>query len=65
MEGNMKKIIEKIISTKNIIVISLVISLNIIIIKGIHIDDNLFLLLSNLLTVIVTYYFTKRKSDGE
>lgn len=61
----MKKIIEKIISTKNIIVISLVISLNIIIIKGIHIDDNLFLLLSNLLTVIVTYYFTKRKSDGE
>lgn len=61
----MKKILEKILNIKSIIALLLIITLNIIIIKQINIDSDIFLLFSNLVTLTVTYFFTKRKDNNE
>lgn len=61
----MKKILEKILNIKSIIALLLIITLNVIIIKQINIDSDIFLLFSNLVTLTVTYFFTKRKDNNE
>jgi type III secretory pathway component EscV len=61
----MKNILEKIINTRSLIVLSLIITLDIAIIKGIRLNENLFLLFSNLLTMVMTYFFTKKKEDKD
>lgn len=63
----MKKIIEniaKLIDLKSIITLSLVMTLEILIIKGAKLNDDLFLLFSNLTTMVITFYFTK-KDNGK
>lgn len=62
----MKEKIAKLIDLKSIITLTLVITLEILIIRGTDLDDNLFLLFSNILTMVVTYFFTKKSNkDGD
>lgn len=64
----MKKIIEnlaKLIDLKSIITLSLILTLEILIFKGINLDNDLFLLFSNITTMVITFYFTKKDKDKE
>ena len=63
----MKQIINniaKLIDLKSLITLSLIITLEILIIKGVKLDNDLFLLFSNITTMVITFYFTK-KNKGE
>lgn len=54
------------LNTKSIIGLSLIITLDIIIIKEIHLENDLFLLFSNLTTMVMTYFFVRKKEkDNE
>lgn len=62
----MKEKVAKLIDLKSIITLTLIITLEIIIIKGIKLDSDLFLLFSNILTMVITYFFTKKSNkEGE
>lgn len=64
----MKKIVEniaKLIDLKSIITLSLVMTLEILIIKGANMNDDMFLLFSNITTMVITFYFTKKESNKE
>lgn len=64
----MKKIVEnmaKLIDLKSIITLSLVMTLEILIIKGANMNDDMFLLFSNITTMVITFYFTKKDKDKE
>ena len=58
----MKEKIAKLIDLKSIITLTLIITLEILIIRGTNLDNDLFLLFSNILTMVVTYFFTKKSS---
>ena len=58
--------IAKLIDLKSIITLSLVITLEILIVKGNKLDSDLFLLFSNIITMVITYFFTKKSvKEGE
>lgn len=62
----MKKIINniaKLIDLKSLITLSLIITLEILIIKGAKLDNDLFLLFSNITTMVITFYFTKKSNE--
>lgn len=62
----MKKIVEniaKLIDLKSIITISLIITLETLIIKGVKLDNDLFLLFSNITTMVITFYFAKKDKE--
>lgn len=64
----MKLILEKIaklIDLKSIVTLSLVITLEILILKGIKLEDPMFLLFSNITTSVITFYFAKKDDKGE
>lgn len=62
----MKEKIVKLIDLKSIITLTLVITLEILIIKGNKLDSDLFLLFSNIITMVITYFFTKKSNkEGE
>lgn len=62
----MKEKIAKLIDLKSIITLTLVITLEILIIKGNKLDSDLFLLFSNIITMVITYFFTKKSvKEGE
>lgn len=64
----MKKIVEnvaKLIDLKSIITLSLIITLEVLIIKGTKMNDDMFLLFSNLTTMVITFYFTKKENGKE
>ena len=62
----MKEKIAKLIDLKSIITLSLVITLEILIVKGNKLDSDLFLLFSNIITMVITYFFTKKSvKEGE
>lgn len=52
--------IAKLIDLKSLITLSLIITLEILIIKGAKLDNDLFLLFSNITTMVITFYFTKK-----
>ena len=58
----MKDKIAKLIDLKSIITLTLIITLEILIIRGTNLDNDLFLLFSNILTMVVTYFFTKKSN---
>jgi hypothetical protein len=58
-----KEKIAKLIDLKSIITLSLITTLDILIIKGCKLDNNLFLLFSNITTMVVTFYFTKKAEE--
>lgn len=62
----MKQIINniaKLIDLKSLITLSLIITLEILIIKGTKLDNDLFLLFSNITTMVITFYFTKKEKE--
>jgi len=64
----MKKIIDKIarlIDLKSIVTISLIITLEYLIVKGVKLEDQMFLLFSNITTMVVTFYFAKKDKNEE
>lgn len=61
----MKDKIAKLIDLKSIITLSLIVTLEILIIKGTNLNSDLFLLFSNILTMVVTYFFTKKSNNKE
>ena len=56
--------VAKLIDLKSLITLSLIITLEILIVKGTNLNNDLFLLFSNILTMVITYFFTK-KSNSE
>ncbi len=56
---------KRIFNTKSIIAISLIITLNIAIIKGVELNKDIFLLFSNIITMTITYFFTRKKDKNE
>ena len=60
-----KEQIAKLIDVKSIITILLVICLVIVIMSGMQIQDNAFVLYSNVTTMVITYFFTKKSSDKD
>lgn len=62
----MKEKIAKLIDLKSIITLTLIITLEILIIRGNDLNNDLFLLFSNILTMVITYFFTKKSNkEGE
>ena len=62
----MKEIINniaKLIDLKSLITLSLIITLEVLIIKGVKLDNDLFLLFSNITTMVITFYFTKKEKE--
>ena len=57
------KELKKLIDVKSIVTLVLVFSLVYIVILGEPIDEKVFLLFSNIVTMIITYFFTKKGSD--
>ena len=57
----MKERIAKLIDLKSIITLTLIITLEVLIIRGTELNSDLFLLFSNIITMVVTYFFTKKK----
>ena len=60
-----KNKIAKLIDLKSIITISLIFTLEYLIIKGAKLEDPMFLLFSNIVTMVVTFYFAKDKKDNK
>lgn len=64
----MKKIVDKIaklIDLKSIVTISLIITLEYLIVKGAKLEDQMFLLFSNITTMVITFYFAKKEKNEE
>jgi hypothetical protein len=61
----MKEKIAKLIDLKSIITLTLIITLEILIVKGTKIDNDIFLLFSNIITMVITYFFTKKKESDK
>ena len=62
----MKKIVEnigKLIDLKSIITLSLIMTLEILIVKGAKLDNDMFLLFSNITTMVITFYFAKKDNE--
>ena len=57
--------IAKLIDLKSIITLTLIITLEILIIRGTELNNDLFLLFSNILTMVITYFFTKKKESEQ
>lgn len=57
--------IAKLIDLKSIITLSLIVTLEVLIVKGIQLENDLFLLFSNITTMVVTYFFTRTKTNKE
>jgi hypothetical protein len=64
----MKKIVDKIaklIDLKSIVTISLIITLEYLIVKGVKLEDQMFLLFSNITKMVITFYFAKKEKNKE
>lgn len=64
MKNKILEKVAKLIDLKSLITLSLIITLEILIVKGTNLNNDLFLLFSNILTMVITYFFTK-KSNSE
>lgn len=58
------KELKRMIDVKSIVTILLTVSLVYIVISGKKIDEKVFLLFSNIITMVFTYFFTKKKTGG-
>lgn len=61
----MKDRLIKLIDVKSIVTLMLVIALIVIVIKDIKIDGDLFLLFSNVVTMVITYFFSRQKKESD
>lgn len=60
-----KEKIAKLIDLKSIITLTLIVTLEILIIRGTELNSDLFLLFSNIITMVVTYFFTKNSNKED
>ncbi len=58
------KELKRLIDVKSIVTILLMFSLVYIVLSGKKLDEKTFLLFSNTTTMVITYFFTKRKQEG-
>lgn len=65
MKNKILEKVAKLIDLKSLITLSLIITLEILIVKGTNLNNDLFLLFSNTLTMVVTYFFTKKSNNNE
>lgn len=63
MKNKILEKVAKLIDLKSLITLSLIITLEILIVKGTNLNNDLFLLFSNILTMVVTYFFTKKSNN--
>ena len=56
---------KNLIDVKSIVTLSLVFTLVYAVVSGRKLDSDVFLLFSNIVTMVMTYFFTKRSSKGE
>ena len=61
----MKNKFAKLIDVKSIITIGLVLTLIIVTLSGKSVNDKIFNLFSNVVTMVMTYFFTKKSNDKE
>jgi len=61
----MKDKIAKLIDVKSIITIGLVTTLIVVVLAGKNIDEKIFNLFSNIVTMVITYFFTKPRKDSD
>ncbi len=61
----MKNRLAKLIDVKSIITIGLVLTLIIVTLSGKSVNDKIFNLFSNVVTMVMTYFFTKKSNDKE
>lgn len=61
----MKDKLAKLIDVKSIVTLLLVFTLVFVVVTDRSIDDKVFLLFSNATTMIITYFFTKPKKEGD
>lgn len=57
--------IAKLIDLKTIVTLSLVITLEYLIIQGVKLENQMFLLFSNITTMVITFYFAKKDKNEE
>ena len=58
------KELRKLIDVKSIVTLLLVMSLVYIVVMNKTLNENTFLLYSNMVTMIITYFFTKKKDES-
>ena len=58
------KEMKKLIDVKSIVTLLLVMSLVYIVVTNKTLNENTFLLYSNMVTMIITYFFTKKKDES-
>lgn len=61
----MKEKFAKLIDVKSIITLFLVVTLVFVVMLGKNIDEKIFNLFSNVVTMVITYFFTRKQSGGE
>ncbi len=61
----MKDKLIKLIDVKSIVTLLLVITLIVVVIKDIKMNSDLFLLFSNVVTMVITYFFTRQKKESD
>ena len=59
------KELKKLIDVKSIVTLALVFSLVAIVLLNRTLDENVFLLFSNVVTMVITYFFTKKSGNKE
>ena len=60
----MKEKLAKLIDVKSIITICLVLTLIFVVLFGKNIDEKVFNLFSNVVTMVITYFFTKKSEKN-
>lgn len=60
----MKDKLIKLIDVKSIVTLLLVITLIVVVIRDIKMNSDLFLLFSNVVTMVITYFFTRQKKES-
>lgn len=59
------KQLKKLIDVKSIVTLTLVFTLVFTVISGRNMNEDVFLLFSNIVTMVMTYFFTKKSAKGE
>ncbi len=61
----MKNKLSKLIDVKSIITIGLVVTLVVVTLSGKTVDEKIFNLFSNVTTMVITYFFTRKSGGGD
>ena len=61
----MKDKLIRLIDVKSIVTLLLVITLIVVVIKDIKMNSDLFLLFSNVVTMVITYFFARQKKESD